>query len=87
MLDPFIFVIPEGFDNHGYRREIKLIRKTASKTQVFHFSNCKSAVLSKLGPQRLAQLEYSNVHRLCVKMEIQNNTKVLTSVCTCLWLW
>ena len=24
------------------------------------------AVHSKLGPQRLAQLEYTNVHRLCV---------------------
>ena len=87
MLDPFIFVIPAGFDNQGYRRELKLIRKTASNTQVFRFSNCKSAVQSKLGPQRLAQLGYSNVHRLYVKMEIQSNTKVLTSVCTCLWLW
>ena len=87
MLDPFIFVIPAGFDNQGYRRELKLIRKTASNTQVFRFRNCKSAVQSKLGPPRLAQLGYSNVHRLYVKMEIQSNTKVLTSVCTCLRLW
>ena len=35
-------------------------------TQVCRFSNCKLAVQSKLGPQRLDKLRYSNVHRICV---------------------
>ena len=41
-------------------------------TQVYGFSDRKLAKQSKLGPQRLAQLEYTNVHRLCVQWLINN---------------
>ena len=44
------------------------------------FSNCKLAVQSKLGLQRLAQLGYYNVHRLYI-VSIYIKSKSLLSVC------
>ena len=41
-------------------------------TQVYRFSNCKLAVQSKLGPQRLAQHGYSNVHRWGVSKVVRS---------------
>ena len=50
----------------GYRRVFRAPTPTRNQssmkvTQVCRFINCKLAVQSKLGPQRLSQLGYSNV--------------------------
>ena len=52
-----------GGDIEGFFRAPTPTRNQSSMkvTQVCRFINCKLAVQSKLGPQRLSQLGYSNV--------------------------